>query len=46
MASEFVHADPFFHYSVVLYGAAIGDKRTVLHVWTSTVRATDTPTTT
>ncbi|WP_339311045.1 hypothetical protein NZ043_06250 [Paenibacillus sp. FSL k6-2145] len=46
MASEFVHAYPFFHKSVVLYGAAIGDKRTVLHVWTNTVRAPNTPTTT
>ncbi|WP_339284452.1 hypothetical protein [Paenibacillus sp. FSL R5-0486] len=46
MASKFVHANPFSHKSVVLYGAAVGDKRTVLHVWTSTVRAPNTPTTT
>ncbi|WP_179198401.1 hypothetical protein [Paenibacillus amylolyticus] len=46
MTSEFVHAYPFFHKRVVLYGAAVEDKRTVLHMWTSTVRAADTPTTT
>ncbi|WP_307415898.1 hypothetical protein [Paenibacillus sp. W2I17] len=46
MASKFVHSNPFFHKRVVLYGTAVGDKRTVLHMWTSTVRASDTPTTT
>ncbi|WP_256721314.1 hypothetical protein [Paenibacillus amylolyticus] len=46
MASKFVHSNPFSHKSVVLYGAAVGDKRTVLHVWTSTVRTSDTSTTT
>ncbi|MNP49673.1 hypothetical protein D3C76_1438780 [compost metagenome] len=46
MASKFVHSNPFSHKRVVLYGAAVGDKRAVLHVWTSTVRAPNTPTTT
>ncbi|WP_339238146.1 hypothetical protein MKX40_27715 [Paenibacillus sp. FSL R5-0517] len=46
MASEFVHANPLLHKMGVLYGAAVEDKRTILHMWTSTVRAPNAPTTT
>ncbi|MBE7681641.1 hypothetical protein [Paenibacillus sp. P13VS] len=41
MASEFVHTDPFFHKGIVLDGTAVADERAVLHMWTDTVRTTD-----
>ncbi|MFS0872200.1 hypothetical protein [Paenibacillus xylanilyticus] len=45
MASEFVHADPFFHKGIVLDGTPVADERTVLHMWTDTVRTADGPAT-
>ncbi|MGD0034261.1 hypothetical protein SLT67_23040 [Paenibacillus illinoisensis] len=46
MAPEFVHADPFFHKSIVLNGTAVTDERTIAHMWADAIRPTDGPATT
>ncbi|WP_433707486.1 hypothetical protein [Paenibacillus illinoisensis] len=46
MAPEFIHADPFFHKSIVLDRTAVADKRTIGHMWADAVRTTDGPATT